>query len=369
MTNWYELNNIQEIDSPSIVLYKDRLLSNLNLMLDLVDNKTEKLMPHIKTSKMPKVLEHYISAGIKKFKSSTISEAEVAASVGAETVLIAHQLVGPKVTRFCNLIQQFPETQFHTIIDNIETLKNLNSEAEKRKTIIGFYIDINNGMNRSGVELGENLDNILLQIKLFKSLKFKGLHVYDGHFRDVNFIERNYKIENAFSTVEELFIQLQKASPEIQLVSGGTPSFTSHLLKKNRICSPGTCIFWDFGYHEKLTEQKFDFAVLVITRIISIPAKGIVTVDLGHKAIASENPINNRVRFLNLANYKLISQSEEHGILQVEDDSNLKVGDVLYGFPYHICPTVNLYDEVSVIENSYKTDIWQITGRRRKITI
>jgi len=71
---------------------------------------------------------------------------------------------------------------------------------------------------------------------------------------------------------------------------------------------------------------------------------------------------------LNLKNYKLISQSEEHGILQVEDWNTIKVGDIYYGIPYHICPTINLYDDVSVISKGKKIDNWNITGRKRKIT-
>ena len=180
---------------------------------------------------------------------------------------------------------------------------------------------------------------------------------------------RKSKIENAFKAIEALFIQLNNVYVDIQLICGGTPSFTSHLLNTDRICSPGTCVFWDFGYQEKLTEQQFKFAVLAITRVISKPTQGIVTIDLGHKAVSAENPIDKRVRFLNLNNYKLLSQSEEHGVLQVDDDSKIKVGDVLYGVPYHICPTVNLYDEISVIKNGNKIDMWQITARKRKITI
>jgi len=369
MTNWYSIDNIQEIDSPSLVLYEDRLMQNLRLMLSMVHNKPKRLMPHIKTNKMPKVLDRYVSLGIKNFKSSTIAEAEIAARAGAASVLIAHQLVGPKVQRFGILIDTFPKTQFHTIVDNIETLIILNNEAIKRNIQIGFFIDINSGMNRSGIELGTNLDQITLQIKKFKHLKFKGLHVYDGHFRDVDFIERKSKIENAFKAIEALFVQLKNVYLDIQLICGGTPSFTSHLLNTDRICSPGTCVFWDFGYQEKLTEQQFKFAVLAITRVISKPTKGIVTIDLGHKAVSAENPVDKRVRFLNLNNYKLLSQSEEHGLLQVDDDSKIKVGDVLYGVPYHICPTVNLYDEISVIKNGNKIDMWQITARKRKITI
>jgi len=45
------------------------------------------------------------------------------------------------------------------------------------------------------------------------------------------------------------------------------------------------------------------------------------------------------------------------------------VGDVLYGVPYHICPTVNLYDDVSVIKNHKKVATWEITARKRKLEI
>ncbi|TAG55540.1 MAG: D-TA family PLP-dependent enzyme, partial [Runella slithyformis] len=104
-------------------------------------------------------------------------------------------------------------------------------------------------------------------------------------------------------------------------------------------------------------------------RIVSKPTAGIVTIDMGHKAVSAENPIDKRIRFLNLTDYELISQSEEHGVLKVSDWDSLKVGQVLYGVPYHICPTVNLYEEMQVIENNTATQTWQITARKRKISV
>ena len=50
-------------------------------------------------------------------------------------------------------------------------------------------------------------------------------------------------------------------------------------------------------------------------------------------------------------------------------DTHNDKGDVLYGIPYHICPTVNLYDDVSVISNGKKIDTWEISARKRKLTI
>jgi D-serine deaminase-like pyridoxal phosphate-dependent protein len=366
---WFEIEGIDNIDSPSIVLYEERLDSNLKKMLEMADNDASKLMPHVKTNKMPKVIRKMISLGITNFKASTIAEAEMAAREGASSVLIAHQLVGPKIQRFANLCIQFPKTEFTTIVDNNLTLKNLHTEAQKKDISISFYIDINNGMNRTGIEIGPDLHILINQVKEFKNLYFKGLHVYDGHLRNSNFTDRKDLIEKGFISVNSQFEKLKLNNSELKLISGGTPSFTTHLRNESRICSPGTCVLWDWGYSEILVEQEFKFAALLISRVISKPTMGIITIDLGHKAVAAENSIDKRVRFLNISNYKLLSQSEEHGVIQIENWENIQVGDVIYGIPYHICPTINLYDTVSVIRDGKKIADWSITARQRKITI
>jgi D-serine deaminase-like pyridoxal phosphate-dependent protein len=366
--DWYKIKNVETVDSPSIVLYLEHLKYNINEMVTLVDSQTERLMPHIKTNKMPKVMQVMLESGITNFKASTISEAEIAAEAGAESVLIAHQLVGPKIDRILSLIKNYPETLFSTILDNEDSAELLNQKALEQELSVAVYIDINNGMNRSGIAIGPGLDELMAYLKICKALVFKGLHAYDGHLRDSEFAVRNQKIEAGVKDVDVYFEALKENYPHAELICGGTPSFTSHLQKEKRITSPGTCVLWDWGYGEKLTEQNFKYAALLVTRIISKPTEGIITVDLGHKSVAAENPIDKRVKFLNLENYELLSQSEEHGVIQVKDWDNYKVGDVLYGIPYHICPTINLHDEVSIIENGMKTDTWAITARKRKLT-
>ncbi|WP_222982006.1 D-TA family PLP-dependent enzyme [Flagellimonas meishanensis] len=365
---WYTIKNVETVDSPSVVLYLEYLKYNIGQMLSMVNGDANRLMPHVKTNKMPKVMKQLLAFGIANFKASTIAEAEMAAEVGAKSVLIAHQLVGPKMDRFLKLIHHYSTTSFATILDDVDTAKLLNEKALGQGLTINIYIDINNGMNRSGIEVGPQLDVLVAAIGECKALHLQGLHVYDGHLRDSDFSLRSQKIEKGLEAVNAYFDTLKEKHPEIKMICGGTPSFTSHLKQKNRVTSPGTCVLWDWGYGEKLTEQKFNYAALLVTRVISKPTKGIATVDLGHKSVAPENPIDKRVKFLNLENYELLSQSEEHGVLRVSDWDALKVGDVLYGVPYHICPTINLHDEVSVIENGVKTDTWEITARKRKIT-
>lgn len=88
--NWYPIQNLETVDSPSVVLYLDHLTYNIQKMVSLVDGDVQRLMPHIKTNKMPKVMQLLLDSGISNFKASTIAEAEIAAEAGAESVLIAH---------------------------------------------------------------------------------------------------------------------------------------------------------------------------------------------------------------------------------------------------------------------------------------
>jgi D-serine deaminase-like pyridoxal phosphate-dependent protein len=130
-------------------------------------------------------------------------------------------------------------------------------------------------------------------------------------------------------------------------------------------CSPGTCVFWDAGYASKLPDLGFEPAALVLTRLISKPGVNRVCLDLGHKAIAAEMPPP-RAQFLNLEDAKAVMHSEEHLVVETAR-TGLKLGDCLYGIPWHICPTVALYSEAVVIEKGRIAGRWKVAARDREV--
>ncbi|AHM59944.1 alanine racemase domain protein [Flammeovirgaceae bacterium 311] len=367
--SWYTLENEISLDSPALLIYKERVQHNIELMIRMAGS-TERLMVHVKTNKMPGIVKMLMVSGISRFKCATIAEAEMVCQAGGAYLILAHQLVGPKIERLVRLRQQYPQVFMASLLDNAATAEAHQQAFARAGLVAHVLLDVNNGMNRSGHPLNEEILPLYQQLHQLPNLHLHGLHVYDGHWRDTDFNIRKSNIDKDFRAVERLVEAIENSGlPKPIVVAGGTPAFTSHLLREEAYCSPGTCVLWDWGYGDKLQEQKFKFAALVFTRIISKPEKGIVTIDLGHKAIAAENPIDKRVRFLNLENYELLSQSEEHGVLKVQDWEALQVGDVLYGVPYHICPTVNLYAEAYVVERGSATETWEVLGRKRKISI
>ncbi|GAB3313374.1 D-TA family PLP-dependent enzyme [Larkinella ripae] len=365
----YRVQNSQLIDSPALVIYPDRIARNIRTMLDMVAGDADKLIPHVKTHKMAEVARMQVEAGITKFKCATIAEAEMLADTGARHVLVAYQLTGPKLHRFCELVQAYNWVEWASLIDNWVSAEELAAEFEKTNHRPIIYIDVNLGMNRTGHAIDEKLTELYRQLKADERFDLRGFHAYDGHLHDADVRVRQEKADAGLKPLEDFADTLeQEGGARPVIVVGGTPTFSNHAQRPNVWCSPGTCLLWDWGYGSLLTEQHFEWAALLLTRVISKPAPGLITTDLGHKAVAAENPLPKRVRFLNLPDYEVIGQSEEHLVLRVADWESVRIGDVLYGVPYHICPTVALHDEAQVVLAGETTGRWAIDARKRRIT-
>ena len=107
------------------------------------------------------------------------------------------------------------------------------------------------------------------------------------------------------------------------MIAGGSPTFGLWAKESGWDCSPGTSLFWDQGYSDSFPELPFEIAAVLLTRVISKPGKNYVCLDLGHKSVAGENPIENRVRLLNFPDEaKPVGQSEEHLVMEFPEGSS-----------------------------------------------
>lgn len=366
--DWYRLKNIDAIDSPALVIYHTRVLQNIHTLISMIDD-VSRLRPHAKTHKSVEATKLLMAAGINKFKCATIAEAEMLAMSGAGDILLAYQPAGPKIDRFIALIKKYSNTSFSCLVDNNQSADAIALAADKAGLIIKVFIDLNIGMNRTGIKPNEAFELYKYCIRQ-KGLALAGLHAYDGHIHTEDYEERKIQCDHAFEAVSALQQSIiEQGYPEQIVIAGGSPTFPIHA-KRNKIeCSPGTFIFWDYGYSKTLKEQEFLPAALLVSRVTALPSETTLCLDLGHKSIAAENIIGNRVHFLNAPDLNLMSQSEEHGIVQAMPGHTYKVGDVFYGLPVHICPTIALYEKAFVVEDNAVTTDWKIIARDRKINV
>ncbi len=368
-TNWFHISNPKDIDSPALLVYPERVKVNIQTAIKMIGD-VNRLRPHVKTHKCAEVVQLMMDADIYKFKCATIAEAEMLGMQKATDVLLAYQPVGPKLQRFIALIKKYPATQFSCLTDNAVAAAAQSKAFTEAGLQVPVYIDLNIGMNRTGINPGDEALELYSFCSTEAGIIIKGLHAYDGHIRDMDFAAKKKNCDDAFALVQLLANKIETAGlPKPIIIAGGSPTFSVHCKRENVECSPGTFIYWDKGYSVLCPEQEFVPAAVLLTRVVSLPAADKICTDLGHKSVAAENEISKRVFFPEFEFLHAISQSEEHLVLQNKSENKFTPGDILYAIPWHICPTVALYDSIKIIDKGACTAEWKNVARDRKITL
>ncbi len=365
---WYQVANVDEIASPALLVYLERVDENIRDMIGVAGG-VDRLRPHVKTHKLPEVIRRQLVLGISKFKCATIAEAEMLAECGCRDVLLAYQPVGPNINRLWELAARYPATAFSAVVDDEGIVRRLSEAFSGTGHAIELLVDLDSGMHRSGISPGEDAASLYALIAGLPGVTPGGLHAYDGHIRDADVSARAAASDAAFEPVTRLRRELERSGLSVpRVVVGGTPTFPVHAGRPGVELSPGTCIFWDAGYGSQLPDLPFRPAALVLTRVVSRPGANRLCLDLGHKAIASENP-HPRVQLLNLPEATPVMHSEEHLVVETPHAGRFAVGDACYGVPWHICPTVALYGAAVVVEDHSASGSWRIVARERTLTV
>jgi D-serine deaminase-like pyridoxal phosphate-dependent protein len=330
---------------------------------------TERLRPHVKTHKLPGLIQRQLALGITRFKCATIAEAEMCAKAGAPDVLVAYPLVGPNVGRWLALQQKYPGTNFSTVADDPSAWRALAAAADKAGTRIEVLLDIDIGQHRTGLPPGPAAVAAYRELVGLRSIIAGGLHAYDGHLQIPDPKERAAACAAGIAPVLALRDELRGLGlPVPRVVAGGTPTFPFHAARRDVECSPGTSVLWDACYATILPDLEFQNAAVLLTRVVSKPAEDRLCLDLGHKAVASEMP-HPRVFFPDLPDAEAVMHSEEHLVLKTPQARRFAVGDKLLAVPWHICPTVALHAEAILVEQGRLDGSWPIEARARKLTI
>ncbi len=364
---WYQVAQAQELPTPVLLVFPQRVEHNIRQMLEVAGGP-QRLMPHVKTHKCPQVVQMQLDRGIRRFKAATVAEAEMTARLGPQEVMLATQPVGPHIERLFHLARKYPQVQITTLVDCPQVVDQLAQAAQRDELELGVYIDVDPGLGRTGVPPGEAVQELFRRIGAQAGLRFAGLHVYDGHMGKLPPQQRAEAVDATWQKLQPLLDWLDGAAEErYDVVAGGSPSFPHHARHRRATCSPGTTLYWDLGYGTRVPELKLQLAAVLLGRVLSRPADGRVTLDLGIKSLCPDQP--RRAEVYGLAGAEMLIHNEEHYVLQPQEPCPWAVGEVVYAVPYHICPTVALYDEVYVVREGQVVGRWPVEARRRSLGV
>lgn len=368
MAEWYEIEDAASVPSPALLVYPDRIDENLRRMITLAGD-VSRLRPHVKTHKIEEIVQMKLAVGITKFKTSTIAEAELTARAGGADILLAYPLVGPNIGRLLRLMEAYPDVAFSSLVDDQHVLAEIAARAREKSRSISLYVDLNVGMGRTGIVPGDAAIELYRNLARLEGVIAAGLHAYDGHIHEAEFDTLKSRVEQTFEPVWRMREALRREGLVVpNMIAAGTP--TSKLLAQHDDVEvgAGTTVLWDAGQLQLTPDLEFLNAAVLMVRVVSRPEPDRLCLDLGHKAVASEMP-HPRFRVFGLEDAIAVVHSEEHLVLQTPRAADFPVGQVFYGVPYHVCPTVALHDEALCVRDGRVTGAWRVAARGRKLTL
>jgi D-serine deaminase-like pyridoxal phosphate-dependent protein len=366
----YRVAGMDEALTPALVIYPEIVASNLERTLALLGGDGSRWRVHIKTAKLGHTLRMLVERGIRNFKCATTLELLTACECGAEDVLFAYPSMGANARRVQELAAQFPGVRVSVLAENEDQVR------QWRGSRVGVFLDINPGMNRTGVEQNAVGEIVSLARAIDSAgLKFCGLHYYDGHLGGLAFEERTQVAHRGYDQLLKIVTGIENGGMRVpEVITAGTPSFPAALSYAgfrgqsfaHRV-SPGTIVYGDATSLAQLpVEYGYRPAALVVARVVSRPRAGTVTCDAGHKTVSADAGVPTCVA-LGHAELTPLAPSEEHLPFSVADGARgPKIGDILYLLPRHVCPTVNNFDCALLARDGEIEGVEKVSARGRE---
>lgn len=357
-----------EIDTPLLVVSEEILHRNIAEMASFARSAGVALRPHIKTHKTPQIARLQIAAGAVGITCAKVGEAEIMVDeAGVEDVLLAYPVIGePKYRRIVELMER---ARIAVAVDSLDAAKAMSAAMARHDRTLDIYIEINTGQNRSGVMVGDEAVQFAQDVQRQRNLRLVGIMTHEGH---VNSLGPD-KIEAAAIEAGKKMVDTAEAirahGIELPVVSvGSTPAARiTPTVKGVTEMRPGTYVFNDnsllrFGDQWKVE----DCAARFVATVVSRTAPDRCVLDTGSKSLAMDPSKAHEGHGYIVGHPEVVitKLSEEHGVCTLpEGEEGFEVGDRVEIIPNHVCPTVNLMDELAIARGGQIVDHWQIAAR------
>lgn len=327
-----------ELDTPVMVLDLNRFDANVRRMSSAIAAGGKDWRPHSKGHKSPWIARRQLEAGAIGVTCAKVSEAEVMVEGGVPSVLIANELVTrPKVERAAQLLDR---AEVMICADDPFHVRLASEVATDLGVEIPMVVDINVGMDRTGVAPGPPALEIAREIDRARGLRLAGIMGYEGHVLTAWPSEEKLAATVAAGAgLIESRKLIEADGMAVKIVSGGGSGnymFASQLDGLTELQAGGACLMDPFyGKLCHLEELGFEYALTILTTVTSRPTADRVITDAGFKTMSP--PEEGEPIMLDQPGFELVYLSAEHGVWRCGPDSGeICIGDRLEIIPgYH----------------------------------
>jgi D-serine deaminase-like pyridoxal phosphate-dependent protein len=354
------------LDTPSMLVDETLMEQNISEMQALANSFGAQLRPHIKTHKTPQIALRQISHGARGITCAKLGEAEVMADAGIEDILMAYPVVTElKINR---LISVMEKARMIVALDSLDAAEALSAAMSRNDRSLDVYVEVNTGQNRAGQLAGHDAVQLALEIARMPSLNVIGIMTHEGQTHTLPADKIADAAREAGEKLVDTAEAIRRAGLPITEVSVGSTPASMYTPSVGGITEmrPGTYVFRDttgFLYGLYGPDR---CAARVLATVVSHPSKDRMIVDSGSKTLALDKSHGHPGHGYIIGHPGSIIDrlSEEHGVVVIpEDDPGFVIGERVEIIPNHICPSVNLLDELNIVRNGEVIDVWPIAAR------
>jgi D-serine deaminase-like pyridoxal phosphate-dependent protein len=239
---------------------------------------------------------------------------------------------------------------------------------------IPLLIEVDTGLRRLGVQTLEASLNLARELAELDGIELTGLFTHEGHVytEAQSNDEKRAMTQAACAAVAETAERIRVDGIPLATVSVGSSGTFRFSVECDNVTEvrPGTYVFNDLSQLLQGAATQTDIAAFVIATVVGRPEATRAVIDAGSKVLTSDRLIvsDPNMTFGSVAGYPgayVTRLSEEHGLVELPPNSDLRVGDRIAIVPNHICPVINLTDSVSVIADGVVAERWLVAARGR----
>ena len=357
------------VETPHLSIDGAKMKKNIEKMAAIAERNGVALRPHVKTHKIPAIAQAQVEAGAAGITVAKVSEAEVMADARLEDVFIAYPLVtDSKIRRAVELAQKLKKIIVG--VDSLEGARRLSTAAGDQ--VMEVRLEVDTGLRRTGVAYDEAVE-LAREIDAFDNLDLSGIYTYRGAVLggSPTLDRKNAGLEEGDLMVS-LADRMREREIDIRDVSLGSTPTAKYAAEVEGVTEirPGTYVFYDRMQARLGACSLEECAATVVCTVVSRPHEDLAVIDGGSKTFATD--VQPGIEPLNLEGFghvvghpgtTLERLTEEHGMLTVTGEHELKVGDTLRIIPNHVCSTVNLHDEVYLVGESGAVEEVRVAAR------
>lgn len=360
----------QLLQTPALLVDRQKLRWNLQRLQKLCNSHNLKLRPHSKTHKSVAIARMQIEYGAVGICCAKLGEAEVMSSGGIESILVTSPLVTESGMRRALALTRTTK-ELLLVMDNPRCAEMANRIAGDAGLQFDVLLDVDAGMRRTGVEIGEpaiQFANALAN--QFDALNLRRLQYYAGHImHKQNYIERRTRYLEATDRLRTFVEVLRERGVPCEVVSGGGTGSYEFDFESNAMTElqAGSYGFMDRQYLSIEGSQgkplEFRPSLFVQSTVVSSNHPRMSTTDAGLKAFATDD---NVPLIVDGAPPKSLYSfmGDEHGAIRWESEKDaLDIGSCVRMIVPHCDPTINLYDVMHVVEEDTLVDLWRVDAR------